>query len=232
MAELIGTTAAAVQLAMCCTSLLEALQTIRHASSTIRRYKYQLNILESICESIQDNSLLCTREIGIQVRSIISSITNYIDEKLGKSRFLYFVRYFVMRSEFVEIFRILEEKKSSLVLSISNVTASTISDIRSDVKILRGSSAMEPSEKVEDIDPKRFVQAPEPPASPYANGQLGSFPAPGIWVSDPVHPRMAQAISPTTVNNQGNNQLLPQRGPEPQQRAAISAKSTEAAVYS
>jgi len=207
MAELLGTTAAAVQLAMCCTSLWQALKTIRHVSSTIRRYKYQLKILESICESIQDNSLLRTREIEIQVRSIISSITNYIDEKLGKSRFLYRVRYFVVRGEFVEFFRILEEKKSSLVLSISNVTASTISDISSDVKILRRSSAMGPSENVENIDPKRFVQAPEPPASPYANGQLGSFPAPGIWSSDPIHPRMAQAISLTTVNNQGNNLL-------------------------
>lgn len=112
----------------------------------------------------------------MQVRSIIPSITNYIDEKLGKSRFLYWVRYFVVRGEIVEFFRILnEEKKSSLVLSISNATASTISDIRSDVKMIRISSAMEPSENVENIDPRRFVQAPEHPAPPGLLSSSGDF---------------------------------------------------------
>ena len=140
MAEVLGTAAAAIQLATYCGSLLNALQTIRYASRTIRRYRQELKELERICYSIHANSLLRTEEIAIQINSIISSVVDYIDNKLGKSRGLHWVRYLLGHAEFAEFFKTLEAKKSSLALSICNVSASAIYDIRTDVRYIRGIS--------------------------------------------------------------------------------------------
>ncbi|MCJ1334417.1 hypothetical protein MMC10_011126 [Thelotrema lepadinum] len=166
MAELLGVAAAAVQLAGCCESLLKALRTIRCASCTIRRYRHQLEDLESLCCSLQENSLLCTTEIESQISSIHSSLANYIEKKLGKRRVWYWVRYFIVRDEFAEFFRTLEEKKSSLALSINNVIASAVCDIRSDVRIMCGTSPIKPSEETETHNSKRFVRILEHRASP------------------------------------------------------------------
>ena len=47
------------------------------------------------------------------------------------------------------------------MLSISNITASTANDIRSDVQIIRGLNTMELSTENEILSSKRFVPAPE-----------------------------------------------------------------------
>ena len=238
MAELLGTAAAAMQIAGCCKSLLEALRAIRYASCTIRRYQCQLRDLESICCSIQRNSLLCTAEIEIQVTSIHSSITNYIDHKLGKSRIFYWPKYFIVRNEFAEFFRTLEEQKTSLTLSISNITASTVHDIRSDVQTMCKKNLLE-STKNEEVKMKRFVSAPEYKALPRYELTLRSVPSHGnnmhSSISSLADSTYGSAIlswkEPETVSHSAvENHTTPQPGvksnPTPQPEVADSEAET------
>ena len=238
MAELVGIAAAAMQIAGCCKSLLEALQTISHASCTIRRYRCQLRDLESICCSIQGNSLLCTKEIEIQVTSIHCSITNYIDHKLGKSRIFYWLKYFIVRSEFAEFFRTLEEQKTSLTLSISNVTASAVHDIRSDVQTMCKMNPLE-SKKNEEARSKRFVSALEyngslrheltlRPVPSYGNFGYNSTSSPADSTYGSMHlpPEQPEAVSHPAMENHTEPQLKMKSDPTPQPKVVDSEAET------
>ena len=159
MAELLGTVAAAVQLAGVCSSLLDTLQTVRYASRNVRKYRSQLKSLESICLSIQGNTLLRTKEIGAEVQSILSSVTYYLDIKLGTSGSTRWMKYLVVHRELTELFKTLEEKKSSLVLRISSITASAIEEIRSHVRLIAGKKLSESSTVSDRWITTRLVQA-------------------------------------------------------------------------
>lgn len=167
MAEILGTAAAALQLAGYCSSLWSALNSIRCASRTVRKYRQQLEELERLCYSIRANPLLWSEKIDTQIISIISSVANYIDNKLGKWRALYYFKYIVERTEFAEFFRLLEADKSTLLLSISSISASLLYEIRADLHLIRTMNKL--GKKTETMNSEQslvsFSEHQEPSAS-------------------------------------------------------------------
>jgi len=146
MAEIIGVVASAVQITTCCGSILEFLRKIKVGSSTLRLYQQQLQELRGILESISRNPLLQTEEIATYTRSILTTIYDSDLQSLQRKRRIYRTWDYIWKDrDLVELFCVLEKKKTALLLCIEDVQAKTLHDICINLKAVKMTDMTPPS---------------------------------------------------------------------------------------
>lgn len=134
MAEIVGVVAAAAQLATACLGLLDATKRIKRAPQSLQRYQVQLENIQHISFHITQNPLLQTVEVEAQTKLILSLIEESSRTLLtAKSRLSQFWTLVRQEQTFLEGFNTLERHKTSLLLVIDSIQASTLHSIRSDI---------------------------------------------------------------------------------------------------
>ncbi|KAI1162717.1 hypothetical protein F5B18DRAFT_364532 [Nemania serpens] len=146
MAEIIGTIAAASQLAKYLTDICDVLYTSVNASRILENHKTHVHELRTICIVIRESPSLQTSE----VTSCISQIVDAIDQSiifsiLKKPRSLRGIVFFISQKPLLEFFQRLESHKASLNLCVTATYASKINTINDTVQALYSAKNQAPS---------------------------------------------------------------------------------------
>lgn len=198
MAEVVGVVAAAAQLTGACLSLIQLTERIKGASSMLSNYQSQFQELHNLSISIAQNPLLQTEEIFSHTQSLLSFIRSSSLE-LHLQRGLISRTWYLIRREkqLAETASSLERRKSSLSLTINDIQARALYDIRSNVKQLSDTHAEStlcglPSSEVSGAsnpfykDPKATGQNPAmPPPNSHAKRQPRDMPPSPIGSAAP-----------------------------------------------
>lgn len=137
MAEVVGVVAAAAQLATASLSLLEMLRKIKGGTRTLQNYNQNLQELHSLSNSISQNPLLQTPEIGACTESILSILeANSLSSLIQKNRWLRSWALISRDKDLQDTFVILEQRKASLSLVIEHLQAAALHRIQSDIKTM------------------------------------------------------------------------------------------------
>lgn len=137
MAEVVGVVAAAAQLATASLSLLDMMRKIKGGSRTLQNYNQNLQELHSLSNSISQNPLLQTPEIGVCTESILSILeANSVSSLIQKNRWLRSWALISKDKDLQDTFVILEQRKASLSLVIEHLQAAALHEIQSDIKTM------------------------------------------------------------------------------------------------
>lgn len=129
--SLIGTAAAAAQLASLCKNLFFLLKT---AKTTLGTYVRSTEELLAVSNLIIRKPPLHTQEITDLVQSLIQLLnTLQIPPGASRNRLTAFWTLFWKGSELSDVFATLETKKSTILLCIAGVQATLLHDIRDDI---------------------------------------------------------------------------------------------------
>lgn len=129
--SLIGTAAAAAQLASLCKNLFCLLKT---AKATLSTYVKSIEELLAVSNLIIRKPPLHTHEITDLVHSLIELLDSLqIPARASRNRLAAFWTLFWKGSELSDVFVTLETKKSTILLCIAGVQASLLQDIRDDI---------------------------------------------------------------------------------------------------
>ncbi|POS69642.1 hypothetical protein DHEL01_v211962 [Diaporthe helianthi] len=129
--SLIGTVAAAAQLASLCKNLFSLMKTAKQALGT---YLRRIEELLAVSNFIINKPPLHINEITNLVKSIIELLdTLHIPPGASRNRLTAVWTLFWRRGEWNEVFAALETKKSTILLCIAGVQSSLLQDIRDDI---------------------------------------------------------------------------------------------------
>lgn len=137
MAEVVGVVAAAVQLATASLSLLEMTRKIKGASRTLQNYHNHFQELHSLSNSISENPLLQTPEIGSCTESILSIVkANNLASLIQKKRWHHAWAFISRDKDLQDTFVILEQRKATLSLVIEHLQAKALHNIQFDIRAM------------------------------------------------------------------------------------------------
>lgn len=141
MAEVFGVVAAATQLAGACLSLIDLMAKIKGATGTLLRYQHQFQELHNLSLSISQNPLLQTDEVFSHTQSLLLFIQHISLEPLLQKGLVSRTWGLLRRDQYLaETSKVLEQRKSSLSLIISDIQARALYDIRSNLRSMSDSS--------------------------------------------------------------------------------------------
>lgn len=208
MAELVGVVAAAAQLATACLSLLDATRKIKAAPATLQKYQTQLENIQNISITITENPLLQTLEVESQTKSILALVEeSSLSLSVRTGRLSQFWTLFRQERSLLESFNTLERHKTSLLLVIDSIQASTLQRIHIDINSMADKKAAAPTSEspasaedqvfgMSSNDSLTLISANPPPGN-HPRVSIIQHPGPprdsNFWF-DPAHINAEQAI--------------------------------------
>lgn len=160
MAEIVGVVAAAAQLATACLSLLDATKRIKGSRLTLRRYQQQLESLQQISIRITENPLFQTPEVESQTYSILLLVKESSQTVFGERNRISQVWTLVRQeANLLEIFNSLERHKTSLLLVLDSIQATTLRQIHLNVETMASRTS----------PPSGYRSKPSPEPHPFAH---------------------------------------------------------------
>ncbi|KAF2967018.1 hypothetical protein GQX73_g6535 [Xylaria multiplex] len=146
MAEIVGTIAAASQLAKYLVDICDVLYVSVNTSRILENHKVHVQELKTICTAIRESPSLQTSE----VISCISQIIDAIDQSiifsiLKKPRSLRWFIFFISQKPLLEFFQRLESHKTSLNLCVTAIHTSKLNTIHDTVQALYSAKDQAPT---------------------------------------------------------------------------------------
>ncbi|KAH6695206.1 hypothetical protein F5X68DRAFT_243711 [Plectosphaerella plurivora] len=187
MAELVGVVAAAAQLATACLSLLDATRKIKAAPATLQKYQTQLENIQNISITITENPLLQTLEVESQTKSILALVEeSSLSLSARTGRLSQFWTLFRQERSLLENLNTLERHKTSLLLVIDSIQASTLQRIHVDINTMADKKTTTPTSE----SPASVEGHPFGIPSNDSLTLITANPPPGVnpWVSISQHP--------------------------------------------
>lgn len=142
MAEVIGVAVAAGQLAVSCLAVLELTKKIKEAPSALKKYQEQLQDIRGLSDSISQNPLLQTAEVGLQTQSLRKIVEeNSLETLLQRNRLHRTLGFLRKDKDLIVLLDTLERQKTQLSLIIHNIEASTLHQIQTDIRAMSNISS-------------------------------------------------------------------------------------------
>ncbi|EWZ78915.1 hypothetical protein FOXG_22719 [Fusarium oxysporum f. sp. lycopersici 4287] len=137
MAEILGVAASAIQLSQACLSVLDMMKKMKRGRSTLKKYREQLQELETLSTSISESELLQTPEIGAKTNALLLTIKdNCLASLQTRRRLSLAFDLWYREQDIIDIFVDLERQKSSLSLTIELVQSKALSEIQTDIRAM------------------------------------------------------------------------------------------------
>ena len=131
MAEVFGLLVSAAQLVGYCAGIWSLMQDIKSSTPGLQRYQQQIEELQAISELIIRNKVFHTSDILSLVQSILDVVTVInLTTLLQKPRIYRTWAFVSKKGDLLDIFEVIEKKKSCLSLHMHLIQAEVLSDIK------------------------------------------------------------------------------------------------------
>lgn len=152
MAEPFGILASAAQLASYCAGIWRLMQDIKGSTSSLQKYQREIKELQSLSESIAGNEIFHTSDIRGLVQSILTAISLLdLTALLQKPRIYRTWVFLIKKGDLLDLFDIIEKKKSSLALHMHLVQAETLNDIKTDISTMNEGKSLQKRKTTEKV---------------------------------------------------------------------------------
>ncbi|KAK2608150.1 hypothetical protein N8I77_006778 [Diaporthe amygdali] len=159
--EALGAAAAVSQFLVQIIATVNLVKRIKGSSQSLKQYQAQLEGLRGLCEDISNNPALNTEDVQKETQSILHTIStnNDVSILLNKGTFHRAFAFLLKERSFVDLFSLLEYKKTTLSLRVLSINCLAIHEIHNHITIMEAHR----QQKTSHYNP------PTPPFSPIPN---------------------------------------------------------------
>lgn len=140
--EALGAAAAVSQFLVQIIATVDLVKRIKGSSQSLKQYQAQLEGLRGLCEDISNNPALNTEDVQKETQSILHTISTNEDVSilLNKGTFHRAFAFLLKERSFVDLFSLLEYKKTTLSLRVLNINCLAIHEIHNHITTMEVSA--------------------------------------------------------------------------------------------